>query len=91
MMGSTYANRIQTFIGLALLLITVLGFVLSLVLQLPKQNVVAERAQTLDIIPRDFFSTNATTEEIRKLSIPNGVPVNLDSNNLGRSNVFESY
>jgi hypothetical protein len=79
------------FIGLALLVLAVLGFILSLVTNLPKSADVAAQAQPLEVLPRDFFSGNQTTEEIRKLNVPNGVPVNLDANNLGRSNVFESY
>lgn len=85
------ANRLQTFVGLALLIISVLGFIVSLVSNLPKDEEVAAKATPLEILPRDFFSGNAVTEEVRKLSVPNGVPVNLDANNLGRSNVFERF
>ncbi len=85
------ANRLQTFIGLALLVIAVLGFIVSLITNLPKSDEVASKAQPLDVLPRDFFSGNSVTEEVRKLSVPNGVPVNLDANNLGRSNVFERF
>lgn len=85
------SHRIQTFVGLAVLLIAVLGFILLLVTRLPDQNEVGAQAKTLEILPRDFFSGNAVTEEIRKLNVPSGVPVNLDANNVGRSNVFERY
>lgn len=90
-MGSHYAHRVQTLIGLALLLIAVLGFIVSLVTHLPKKTDIAAMAKPLEVLPRDFFSGNAVTEEVRKLTVPNGVPVNLDANNLGRSNVFERY
>jgi len=90
-MGIHYTGRIQTFIGLAVLLLAVLGFIVSLVANLPRQEEVARQAQPLDILPRDFFSGNAVTEQVRKLNVPNGVPVNLDAGNLGRSNVFERY
>lgn len=85
------ANRLQTFIGLALLIISVLGFIVALVSNLPKDEDVAARSTPLEVLPRDFFSGNATTEAVRKLSVPSGVPVNLDANNLGRSNVFERF
>ena len=90
-MGTQYAHKIQTFIGLALLLLAVLGFILTLVMNLPKQEQVESQAKALEILPRDFFSGNAVTEQIKKLNVPSGVPVNLDSGNLGRSNVFERY
>lgn len=90
-MGTKYTNKIQMLIGLALLILAVLGFILSLVANLPKGDEVTLQAQPLEVLPRDFFSGNETTEAIRKLNVPNGVPVNLDANNLGRSNVFETY
>ncbi len=90
-MGSRYAHRVQTLIGLALLLIAVLGFIVSLLTNLPGATEVAAKAKPLDVLPRDFFSGNAVTEAVRKLNVPNGVPVNFDANNLGRSNVFERY
>lgn len=90
-MAAPNSQRLQTLIGLSLLFIAVVGFILTLVLQLPKEEQVNQRAKTLDVIPRDFFSNNPTTETIRGLNVPNGVPVNLDAGNLGRSNVFESY
>lgn len=85
------AHRLQSFIGLAVLVIAVLGFVVLLVTNLPKDDEVAARAEPLEVLPRDFFSGNAVTEQVRKLTVPNGVPVNLDANNLGRTNVFERY
>jgi hypothetical protein len=85
------AHRLQSMVGLALLVIAVLGFIVSLVTNLPKDTEVAAQAQPLQVLPRDFFSGNAVAEQVRKLSVPNGVPVNLDANNLGRSNVFERY
>ncbi len=90
-MAAPNSHRLQTFIGLSLLFVAVLGFILLLVLQLPKEDQVNQRAKRLQVIPRDFFSNNPTTEAIRRLNVPNGVPVNLDEANLGRSNVFESY
>jgi len=85
------ANRLQTFISLALLIIAVLGFIVSLVSNLPKDAEVTAKAAPLEVLPRDFFSGNAVTEQVRKLAVPNGVPVNLDASNLGRSNVFERF
>lgn len=85
------AHRLQSFIGLAVLIIAVLGFIVSLVANLPKSDEVAAKSNPLEVLPRDFFSGNAVTEQVRKLSVPNGVPVNLDANNLGRTNVFERY
>jgi hypothetical protein len=90
-MGTKYAAKVQTLIGLALLAIAVLGFVVSLIVSLPRQDDIAARAQPLEELPRDFFSDNPTTSAVRDLKIPGGVPVDLDANNLGRPNVFESY
>lgn len=90
-MAAPSANRLQTFIGLVLLIIAVLGFILSLVLGLPRAEEVQTRANALEVIPREFFSTDPVTQEVRKLNVPNGVPVTLDAGNIGRSNVFEGF
>ncbi len=85
------AHRLQTMIGLSLLIISVLGFVVMLITNLPKDSDVSAQAEPLKVLPRDFFSDNAITQEIKKLTVPTGVPVNLDANSVGRSNVFERY
>lgn len=85
-------QRLETFIGIGLLLVAVLGFIFSLISQLPKQDQVNAQARPIPEIPRDFFSgDNATANQIRSLNVPANIPVTVDSKNLGRSNVFENF
>lgn len=85
-------SKLETVIGVALLLAAVLGFLLMIVLQLPKDEAVQAQARPLPILPRDFFSAeNEVTEQVKKLTVPSGVPVTVDQGKLGRSNVFEGF
>jgi|GEM_PF-1279109 len=86
------AKRLEGLIGLGLLILTILGFLLMLVLALPKQPQVSQVAQPLSTIPRDFFSSdNAVTGQVKKLAVPSGLPVEADENSMGRDNVFNRY
>ena len=85
-------TRIQMFIGVGLLLITILAFIFTILAQLPKAEQVTANAQTLVDIPRDLFSgDNEVTKTIEKLNVPSNVPVVVDPNNLGRTNAFENF
>jgi hypothetical protein len=85
-------QRLETFIGIGLLLVAVLGFIFSLITGLPNQDQVKAQAKPIPEIPRDFFSSdNPVANKIRELNVPAGVPVTVDPGNLGRTNVFENF
>ena len=85
-------KRIGMIIGIALLLIAIFGFLLSILAQLPKQETVNARAKTLPEIPRNMFaSDNELTQTIRALNVPQNLPVTVNQNSLGRSNAFENF
>lgn len=91
-MRNIFANRLETYIGIALLLISVLGFVFMILTSLPTTKQVGAEANPLPEIPRDLFSSsNELNNAIRSLHTPSGVPVTVSPGNLGRSNVFENY
>jgi hypothetical protein len=91
MAGEIGPSKLGTVIGVVLILVVVLGFLLSVLLQLPKSGQAEKLAKPLQTLPRDFFSSNATTDAIRKLNKPNNVPVVVDPNQVGRNNVFEGF
>ena len=83
--------HLETYIGVALLLITVLGFLFLILTSLPTGKQVAEVANPLPPIPRDLFSSdNKLNQAIRALHSPSGVPVTVNPGELGRGNVFEN-
>jgi len=91
-MRSQSTNRLETYIGIALLLIAVLSFVFMLLTSLPNAKQVGESSKPLPEIPRDLFSSsNELNNAIKSLHTPDGVPVTVNPGNLGRSNVFENY
>jgi len=91
-MRGQFFHQIQTFIGIGLLLLAILGFVLMILLQLPKADMVKQQANILTKVPEDLFSdSNAVNQQIRSLKVPSGVPVSPEQVNIGRSNVFESF
>jgi len=91
-MRSQFSDRFETFLGIGLLLVAVLGFILMIILNLPRADEVNQRAKLLKEIPEDLFSgSNPVNQQIQSLNVPNGVPVEVDPNNLGRSNVFENF
>lgn len=84
--------KFESMLGVGLLTIAVLGFILSVILSLPKSDQVAGRAETLSVIPGDLFSSdNELTKTIRSLVVPSNIPVRPNQSNIGRANVFESY
>jgi hypothetical protein len=84
--------KLDTIIGVGLLIITVLGFLISVIVQLPKKEQIDQVAQPLPTIPANMFSSdNELTKAVRALSKPNGVPVTVDPSTIGRTNVFENF
>lgn len=84
--------KLDTIIGVGLLIITVLGFLISVIVQLPKKEQIDQVAQPLPTIPANMFSSdNELTKAVRALSKPNGVPVIVDPSTIGRTNVFENF
>jgi hypothetical protein len=84
--------KLESVIGVGLLLLAVIGFLLSVILGLPNREEVNANAQPLPEIPRDLFSSdNELTNSVRALTKPSGVPVVVDPSTVGRSNVFESF
>ena len=90
-MHGRFTNRLETYIGIALLLIAVLGFLFSILTNLPKADQVKAVAHPLKEIPRDMFTgSNATNKIIQDLDSPKGIPVTVSPGDLGRSNIFEN-
>lgn len=91
MMRGRFTNRLETYIGIALLLITVLGFLFLILTNLPTGKRVSQIAKPLPQIPRDLFSSgNDLNKMIQSLHTPNGVPVTINPADLGRNNIFEN-
>ena len=89
-MGNRFMDRVETFVGVGLLLLVILGFILMLISNLPTSSDVAARTHLLKAVPNDIFDgSNETNKKIRKLTVPSLVPVQLDSRNLGKSNIFQ--
>lgn len=90
-MRARFTSRLETYIGIALLLIAVLGFLFSILTSLPNAKQVNQVARPLQQIPRDLFSSsNELNKTIQSLHAPGGVPVTVSPTELGRSNVFEN-
>lgn len=86
------STRLQTYIGIGLLVVAILAFFLTLLTSLPKPDQVSATAKPLREIPQDLFSSdNPITQEINKLNVPTNVPVAVDPNTIGRPNVFENF
>ncbi|MCR4307811.1 MAG: hypothetical protein NUV80_04560, partial [Candidatus Berkelbacteria bacterium] len=84
-------TRLETYIGIAMLLIAVLGFLFSILASLPKEEQISQAAHPLPQIPRDMFSSsNELNKMIQGLHSPSGVPVTINPTDLGRSNIFEN-
>ncbi len=84
-------NRLETYIGISLLLIAVLGFIFLILTSLPNAKQVGQVARPLPKIPRDLFSSsNELNKTIQSLRSPRGVPVTISPTELGRGNVFEN-
>lgn len=84
--------KIESLIGISLLVIAIFGFILSLIMALPKAEQVDSRAQPLEEIPRNLFSEdNELTQQIQQLASPPNIPVRVGPEELGRVNVFENF
>lgn len=84
--------KFESILGMGLLTLAILGFILSVILSLPKDDKVAGRAETLPSIPDNLFSKdNQLTKDIQSLTVPTNIPVKPNQANIGRVNVFESY
>lgn len=84
--------KFESLIGIGLLTLAIVGFILTVILNLPKAEQVESRAQTLPEIPRDLFSeNNELTQQINRLSAPRNIPVTTSQGKLGRKNVFENF
>jgi len=86
-----FTNKLETYVGIALLMIAVLGFIFSILTNLPKEAQVSQIAHPLKVIPRDLFSSqNEINKTITGLNTPGGVPVTVSPGALGRGNVFQN-
>ncbi len=86
------SSRLQTYIGVGLLVVAILAFFLTLLSSLPKTPEITAEAKPLREIPSDLFSSDhPVTKKINALSVPSNVPVGVDPNSIGRANVFENY
>jgi len=84
--------KFESLIGVSLLALAIVGFILIVILNLPKSDQVQGRAQTLPEIPGDLFSPgNEFTNQIKSLSSPKNIPVSASQSDLGRKNVFENF
>lgn len=85
-------KRLQQYIGVGLVVITILLFIYSFFTSLPSQDSVNQAAQTLPAIPADLFSSsNPITQKLSNLTVPAGVPVVVDPSTIGRTNVFQNF
>lgn len=86
------SKRIQSYIGVGLVAVTLLLFLYTFFTSLPSQATVNQTARTLPAIPADLFSSsNPLNQKLSNLSVPAGVPVVVDPSSLGRPNVFQNF
>lgn len=84
-------NKLQTYLGIGLVVVVLGWFIFSVVSASPKQSDIDQTAKTLPAIPDNLFSdSNATTKKINSLTVPANVPVTVDSGAIGRTNVFSN-
>ena len=88
-MKNNFMHKVQTIIGIGLLLLTILGFILMVLLNLPKDDAVKSKAKLLKSDPELFSSTDATNQKIKSLKVPSNIPVTIDQASLGRADVFQ--
>lgn len=90
-MARTNISQFETYAGITLMLVAVLGFVFMILTSLPTATKVNAQAKPLKEIPRDLFSSeNDINKMIRVLNTPAGVPVTVNPATLGRTNIFEN-
>ena len=91
-MQGRFTSKLETYIGIALLLLAVLGFLFSVLTSLPNKSEVAATANPLKEIPRDMFSSdNEIIQSIKKLNTPGGVPVTVNPDTLGKTSAFGNF
>jgi len=91
-MQGRFTSRLESYIGIALLLLAVLGFLFSVLTALPDKTEVAAKANTLKEIPRDMFSNdNDLIKSVKKLNTPGGIPVTVNPDTLGKTSVFGNF
>lgn len=86
------ANKLETWIGITLLLIVIIAFILEIIFNLPKKTDVTAKAQVVPTIPRDLFSSSSPlNKKVGELSVPTNVPVTVGGDEVGRDNVFANF
>lgn len=84
--------KLENIIGVGILLLAIFGFILSMLLGLPSDEAVKQAAKPVQNLPENFFTdANTLNTQLGALKVPSGIPVNVPTNSLGRSNVFESF
>ncbi len=85
-------NKIETWVGIGLLIIVIVAFILEIIFSLPKDPAITAKAQVIPTIPRDLFSaTNPLNKKVGQLNVPSNVPVTVGNNEIGRDNVFATF
>ena len=90
-MRSGFLQQIQSIIGIGLLLLSILGFLLLVLLSLPKSAQVQSQAKLLKSDPDLFSSSNPVNQQIRNLKVPANIPVVVGQDELGRNDVFQNF
>lgn len=86
------SKRLQLYIGVGLVVVTILVFLYTIITSLPSQTTVDQTAHALPAIQADLFSaSNPVTQKLSNLSVPVGVPVVVDPSAVGRANVFQNF
>ncbi len=85
-------SKLETWIGITLLVVVVVAFIFEIIVKLPKQSAVTSQAQVVPTIPRDLFSSsNPINKSVSQLNIPANLPVTVNPPDVGRDNVFKSF
>lgn len=85
-------GKITLYVGLIIVIFTVLGFIFLVIRELPTDQEISSTAKPLQNLPSNFFQPDfPLNSQIRELNVPGGVPVQLNQQNLGRSNVFLNF
>lgn len=86
-------NKLQSYIGIGLLLIVIIGFIFMIVRGIVVSDAeIQSRADVLPNLSSDFLTDeNEVTKRINELTVPAGVPVTVSDDSVGRTNVFTQY
>ncbi len=85
-------KRLQLYIGIGLLVISIALFLFSFVSSIPSDTTVTQSAKALPKIPSNLFSAeNGVVKSLNKLNVPANVPVVVDPATLGRPNIFQNF